>query len=117
MATYGFWKIAQDDPSHVALIEPDGLKHNAGELLAEANRVVHGLRALGLKLTISIGVASGPRPTAASNARFTTVLVKGTLYAFMDRGAAPVTAAWLASAAVSRPTRLPVMVFSAATLR
>ena len=49
MATYGFWKIAQDDPSHVALIEPDGRKHNAGELLAEANRVVHGLRALGLK--------------------------------------------------------------------
>ena len=49
MATYGFWKIAQDDPAHVALIEPDGRRHTAGELLAEANRVVHGLRALGLK--------------------------------------------------------------------
>src|SRR5580700_6015209 len=49
MATYGFWKIAQDAPEHVALIEPDGRKHTAGELLAEANRVVHGLRALGLK--------------------------------------------------------------------
>jgi long-chain acyl-CoA synthetase len=49
MATYGFWKIAQDNPGHVALIEPDGRKHTAGELLGEANRVVHGLRALGLK--------------------------------------------------------------------
>src|SRR5580704_19485515 len=49
MATYGFWKIAQDDPGHVALVEPDGRKHTAGELLGEANRVVHGLRALGLK--------------------------------------------------------------------
>ena len=49
MATYGFWKIAQDAPEHVALIEPDGRKHTAAELLAESNRVVHGLRALGLK--------------------------------------------------------------------
>src|SRR5580693_5234119 len=49
MATYGFWKIANDDPGHVALIEPDGRKHTAGELLASANRVVHGLRALGFK--------------------------------------------------------------------
>ena len=49
MATYGFWKIAQDDPAHVALIEADGRKYTAGELLGEANRIVHGLRALGLK--------------------------------------------------------------------
>src|SRR5580704_16839908 len=49
MATYGVWKIAQDAPQHVALIEPDGRKHTAAELLAEANRVVDGLRALGLK--------------------------------------------------------------------
>src|SRR5580658_8151124 len=49
MATYGFWKIAQDTPEHTALIEPDGRKYTAAELLAESNRVVHGLRALGLK--------------------------------------------------------------------
>jgi long-chain acyl-CoA synthetase len=49
MATYGFWKIAQDNPEHLALVEADGRKHTAGELLGEANRVVHGLRALGLK--------------------------------------------------------------------
>lgn len=49
MATYGFWKVAQDDPAHVALVTPTGESITAGALLGEANRVVHGLRALGLK--------------------------------------------------------------------
>jgi long-chain acyl-CoA synthetase len=49
MATYGFWKVAQDDPSHVAVISPTGQPVTAGELLGEANRVVHALRALGLR--------------------------------------------------------------------
>jgi long-chain acyl-CoA synthetase len=49
MATFGFWKLAQDDPGHVAVITPSGDRVTAGELLAESNRVVHGLRALGLK--------------------------------------------------------------------
>ncbi len=48
MATYGFWKVAQDDPDHVAVISPTGQQVTAGELLGEANRVVHALRALGL---------------------------------------------------------------------
>jgi long-chain acyl-CoA synthetase len=48
MATYGFWKVAQDDPAHVAVIAPSGEPITAGALLDEANRVVHGLRALGL---------------------------------------------------------------------
>jgi long-chain acyl-CoA synthetase len=46
---YGFWNLAQRDPDHVALVEPDGRKVRAGELLAQANRLVHGLRALGLQ--------------------------------------------------------------------
>ena len=49
MATYGFWKVAQDDPDHVALITAAGESITAGALLGEANRVVHGLRAMGLK--------------------------------------------------------------------
>ena len=49
MATYGFWKLAQEEPSHLAVVEPDGREISAGELLANANKVVHGLRALGLK--------------------------------------------------------------------
>ncbi len=48
MADYGFWNLAQQDPSHLALVTPDDERITAGELLARANRVVHGLRALGL---------------------------------------------------------------------
>ena len=49
MSEYGFWNLAQRYPDHVALIEPDGRTIRAGELLAQANRLVHGLRALGLQ--------------------------------------------------------------------
>jgi len=49
MADYGFWNLAQQDPAHVALVEPDGRRITAGQLLAASNRLVHGLRALGLK--------------------------------------------------------------------
>ena len=48
MADYGFWNLAQQDPAHLALVTPDGEELTAGALLARANRVVHGLRALGL---------------------------------------------------------------------
>ena len=48
MADYGFWNLAQQDPTHLALVTPDEEHISAGELLARANRVVHGLRALGL---------------------------------------------------------------------
>jgi long-chain acyl-CoA synthetase len=49
MADLGFWSLAQQDPGHVALVEPDGTEVTAGELLARSNRLVHGLRQLGLK--------------------------------------------------------------------
>lgn len=49
MSEYGFWNLAQQDPDHLALVEPNGNELTAGELLAEANRIVHGLRALGVK--------------------------------------------------------------------
>jgi long-chain acyl-CoA synthetase len=48
MSELGFWSVAQQDPSHLALVEPDGREISAGRLLAAANRLVHGLRALGL---------------------------------------------------------------------
>ena len=44
----GFWNFAAKDPAALALVEPDGREHTRGALLAEANRLVHGLRALGL---------------------------------------------------------------------
>jgi Acyl-CoA synthetases (AMP-forming)/AMP-acid ligases II len=48
MGSLGFWRLAQQDPGWVAAVDPDGTRHTAGELLARANRLVHGLRDLGL---------------------------------------------------------------------
>ena len=49
MADLGFWALAQADPSYVAVIDPEGNETTSGALLATANQVVHGLRALGLQ--------------------------------------------------------------------
>src|SRR5919198_4389719 len=49
MGSLGFWRLAQQDPDWIAAVDPDGTEHAAGELLARANRLVHGLRALGLE--------------------------------------------------------------------
>ncbi|WP_214109977.1 acyl-CoA synthetase [Acrocarpospora catenulata] len=49
MGSLGFWRLAQDDPEWIAAIDPDGTEHTAGDLLARANRLVHGLRELGLR--------------------------------------------------------------------
>ncbi|MDW3217049.1 MAG: acyl-CoA synthetase [Acidimicrobiales bacterium] len=45
----GFWKIAEADPDHVALIDPDYNEMTYGELAALTNKIVHGLRAAGLQ--------------------------------------------------------------------
>jgi long-chain acyl-CoA synthetase len=45
----GFWQIASENPSRLAVVEPDGTEITAGALLAGANQLVHGLRALGLQ--------------------------------------------------------------------
>ncbi len=44
----GFWARAQDNPGWVAVVEPDGTEHRAGDLLARANQLVHALRERGL---------------------------------------------------------------------
>ncbi|MBI4518662.1 MAG: acyl-CoA synthetase [Deltaproteobacteria bacterium] len=49
MADLGFWNQAQANPERLALVEPNERKLTAGELLAACNRLVHGLRARGLK--------------------------------------------------------------------
>ena len=48
MGDLGFWNLATADPDRVALVLPDGDARTAGELLAAANQVSHGLRAMGL---------------------------------------------------------------------
>jgi long-chain acyl-CoA synthetase len=49
MSEFGFWNLAQADPEHIALVEPDGRRARAGDVLAAANQLVHGLRACGLQ--------------------------------------------------------------------
>jgi len=49
MTIRGFWKAAQAEPDRVALVDIDEREITAGELLASANQLVHGLRALGLQ--------------------------------------------------------------------
>ncbi|HMC42172.1 MAG TPA: AMP-binding protein, partial [Acidimicrobiales bacterium] len=45
----GFWALAQEDPHHLALVDPDGREIAAGDLLGEANRLARGLREAGLR--------------------------------------------------------------------
>lgn len=49
MKKLGFWNFAQQNPEQLALAAPDGRDWSRGELLAECNKIVHGLRQLGLK--------------------------------------------------------------------
>ncbi len=44
----GFWAQAAQDPHRKVLVAPDGEEWTAGRLHADANRLVHGLRAAGL---------------------------------------------------------------------
>jgi long-chain acyl-CoA synthetase len=52
----GFWRNATHQPDHVALIAPDGTQTTAGELVAAANRVSNGLRALGVSKGDTVAV-------------------------------------------------------------
>ena len=49
MGDLGFWNIATKDPERIALVEPDGTEHAAGELHDAVNQVVHALRSFGLE--------------------------------------------------------------------
>ena len=49
MAEMGFWNFALKNPEKLALVDPDERSWTRGELLAEANKIAHGLRAQGLE--------------------------------------------------------------------
>lgn len=49
MSDLGFWNLAQSDPDAPALIDPNEVIYSRGQLLAEANQMVHGLRTLGVE--------------------------------------------------------------------
>jgi long-chain acyl-CoA synthetase len=52
----GFWRRAQDEPGWIAVVDPDGTEHTAGDLLARVNQLTHALRARGL--SAGDGIAS-----------------------------------------------------------
>jgi long-chain acyl-CoA synthetase len=45
----GFWRIAEADPDHLAVVDPEYSEMTYGDLYQLTNRIVHGLRALGLR--------------------------------------------------------------------
>ena len=49
MAQWSFWEVAQREPDHLALVEPEGRELTARELFAESNKLTHALRELGLQ--------------------------------------------------------------------
>src|SRR3954464_14340680 len=50
MTKLGFWNIAEAEPDRIAVIDVDHSEHTYGEVAAEAHRIVHGLRALGVNI-------------------------------------------------------------------
>ena len=53
----GLWRIAAEDPSRLAVVDPDGREATYGQLAALSNRMAHGLRAEGLTTGDGIAVA------------------------------------------------------------
>src|SRR5210317_1557106 len=49
MSQLGFWHFAQQNPDARALVDPEGRDWTRRDLFEECNRIVHGLRALGLE--------------------------------------------------------------------
>ncbi len=45
----GFWKYAEADPDYLAVVDPDGTEHTAGDILGRCNQLLHALRALGMQ--------------------------------------------------------------------
>jgi long-chain acyl-CoA synthetase len=44
----GFWNIVETEPDRIAVIDVEHVEHSWAETAAEAHRIVHGLRALGV---------------------------------------------------------------------
>ena len=67
----GFWISAAEEPARVAVLDADGRKWSAGEILGDANRIVHALRAQGLEAgdvhVDGVAVVSGRRSARASS--------------------------------------------------
>src|SRR4051794_17119385 len=59
LSNIGFWRLAQEEPARIAVIDAEGRPTTRGELLAAANRVVHGLRARGVRRGDTVAAVLG----------------------------------------------------------
>jgi long-chain acyl-CoA synthetase len=62
MGSLGFWRLAEAQPDWIAVVDPDGTEHAAGDLLARVNKLVSALRDRGLRTGDGI---AGLMPNAA----------------------------------------------------
>ena len=77
MTIMGFWKWAEAEPDRLAVVDPDGREMSFGELAAQSNRVLHGLRSLGVQVGDSIAVLM---PNGAAVLDFFLAASQGGLY-------------------------------------
>src|SRR4051812_38619466 len=63
----GFWKCAEADPTYLAVVDPDGTEHIAGDILGRCNQLLHALRALGMQKgdTVAAVLPNGNLPLTA----------------------------------------------------
>ena len=68
MGSKGFWRRAEDDPGWIAVVDPDGTEHTAGDLLSRVNQLTHALQARGLKPGDGIAslLPNGARPSRST---------------------------------------------------
>jgi long-chain acyl-CoA synthetase len=59
---YGFWEIAQAEPTRLAIVAAQAATTTYGELLASANRLAHGLLGLGLMTGDTVAVVLPNEP-------------------------------------------------------
>lgn len=62
MAAQSFWQWAQEEPTRLALVTPEGQRLTFGELGARVNAVSHGLLALGLEQGDTVAIQLGNEP-------------------------------------------------------
>ena len=55
MAEYGFWNLAQQDPSHLALVTPEGEELTAGALLGRKPEDGTGYSELNVRASTGLG--------------------------------------------------------------
>src|SRR5262245_2339100 len=87
MPPLGFWATAAADPSRVAIIDDDGTRHRAGDVLARVNKQANALRGLALREGDAIAVCMGVRSETIE--LYMAALQSGWYFVPIPHGSAP----------------------------